>query len=56
MKRILAVVLAGTFGQPRMPGLLRVRPGVAGVDFAGPDAFVLVSEPGAVCAVPADSI
>jgi hypothetical protein len=55
-RALFSPVLAGTFGEPRMPGLLRVRPGVAGVDFAGPDAFVRVSEPGAVCAVPADSI
>jgi hypothetical protein len=49
-------LLADTFGQPRAPGVLRVRPGVPGVDFVGPDAFVIVSEPGAFCSLPADSI
>ncbi len=41
----------------RAPGILRVRPGRPGIDFQGPDGFVLAGQPeGAVCALRLDSL
>ena len=45
-----------TLGRLRRPSSLRVRPGVPGVDYAGPDVFFLIGEPeGYLCGVRIDS-
>jgi len=45
-----------TLDQLRRPTALRVRPGVPGVDYAGPDVFFLIGEPEAyLCGVRIDS-
>ena len=45
------------FTELRAPGAIRVRPGVQGIDFEGPDGFVVPGLPnGAVCAFDLDSL
>jgi DNA-binding beta-propeller fold protein YncE len=42
--------------QLRTPGIVRVRPGLPGVDYTGPDVFVVVGQPdGAVCGIRIES-
>ncbi|MFP6628452.1 MAG: hypothetical protein VCC67_05385 [Myxococcota bacterium] len=51
-----APVRVDTLGRLRRPSSLRVRPGVPGVDYAGPDVFFMLGEPeGFLCGVRIDS-
>ena len=51
-----APVRIDTLGRLRRPSSLRVRPGVPGVDYAGPDVFFMLGEPeGFLCGVRIDS-
>jgi len=53
---IVAPIRTDTLGLARAPGAVRVRPGQPGVDFAGPDVFVLVGEPeGMLCGIRVES-
>ncbi len=53
---IFAPNVPGSLTRLRAPGILRVRPGKPGIDFQGPDGFVLAGQPeGAVCALHLDS-
>ncbi|HVP29903.1 MAG TPA: hypothetical protein VMW35_12180 [Myxococcota bacterium] len=53
---IVAPVGAGALGRPRGLGSIAVRPGRPGVDYTGPDVFVLVGTPeGLLCALRVDS-
>lgn len=45
-----------TLADPRGPGSLAVRPGIPGVDYAGPDVFFTIGEPeGVLCGVRIDA-
>lgn len=45
-----------TVAEPRSPGSLAVRPGVPGVDYAGPDVFFTIGDPeGFLCGVRIDA-
>lgn len=47
-----APLTTDSLGQERGPGPVRVRPGVPGADYTGPDAFVMISLPKAqLCAL-----
>lgn len=51
-----APVRTDTLGRLRRPSSLRVRPGVPGVDYVGPDVFFTIGEPeGFLCGVRIDS-
>jgi hypothetical protein len=51
-----APVSASSVGKPRAPGSLRVRGGVPGVTYTGPDVFVLVGNPdGLLCGIRVES-
>lgn len=53
---VAAPLRPDTLGQPRAPGLVRVRCGRPGVDYTGPDVFVSISEPeGLLCAIRIES-
>jgi hypothetical protein len=53
---LLAPLTSQTLGELRDPGAILVRPGVPGVDFSGPDAFVLASQPDAsICGIHTES-
>lgn len=46
-----------SLGRPQQPDSLKVRPGVPGVDFSGPDIFFTVGEPeGLLCGARVDSL
>jgi len=50
-----AAVRVDTLDQPRQPAALRVRPGVPGVDYVGPDVFFTIGDPeGFLCGVSID--
>lgn len=54
---VVAPIRPDTLGQPRAPGAVAVRPGVPGVDFTGPDVFVLVGqEEGSLCGLRVQSV
>lgn len=54
---VAAPVGASGLGQPRALGAIAVRPGVPGIDFRGPDVFVLLGDPGGLlCALRVDSL
>ncbi len=56
LQAVVAPIRTDTLGDARAPGAIRVRPGVPGVDFQGPDVFVLVGEPeGALCGIRIES-
>jgi hypothetical protein len=51
-----AAVRVDTLEQARQPAALRVRPGVPGVDYAGPDVFFTIGDPeGFLCGVSIDA-
>lgn len=51
-ERLVAPLRAETLGEQRDPGRLRIRPGRPGVDYRGPDALFLTSQPdGQACAL-----
>ncbi|MCG8591215.1 MAG: hypothetical protein MJE66_18135 [Proteobacteria bacterium] len=53
---VAAPIRSDTFGLDRQPAALAVRPGVPGVDYAGPDIFFTVGEPvGLFCGLRVDS-
>jgi hypothetical protein len=53
---VVAPIRADTLGEPRGLGSLVVRPGAPGVDFDGPDLFVLVGlEEGSLCGLRIES-
>lgn len=53
---VLAPVSASSVGRPRAPGSLRVRSGRPGVDYTGPDVFVLAGSPeGLLCGIRVES-
>jgi hypothetical protein len=53
---ITAPLTPDTLGELRGPGELRVRPGVPGVDFDGPEVFFLASQPdSSVCGIHVES-
>lgn len=53
---VVAPVGATGLGQPRALGSIAVRPGVPGIDYRGPDVFVLAGDPeGLLCALRIDS-
>jgi len=53
---IAAPLDPSSLGLARAPGAVRVRPGIPGVDYHGPDVFFLVGLPeGALCGVRIDS-
>ena len=55
--QLLASLAPQNFGAQRDPGVLRVRPGVPGVDYTGPDLFFLSGQPSAqVCALRVESL
>ncbi len=57
VQAIVAPIRTDTLGLARAPGAVRVRPGEPGVDFAGPDVFVLVGEPeGMLCGIRIESL
>ena len=54
---LVAPLSVDTLGQTRQPSELRVRPGIPGVDFEGPDVFFLVGEPeGLLCGIRIESL
>ena len=54
---VFAAIRAENLGLLRGPGIVRVRPGVPGVDYAGPDVFVLVGLPDAqLCGLRVESL
>ncbi len=56
LQAVVSPIRTDTLGEARAPGAIRVRPGVPGVDFQGPDVFVLVGEPeGALCGIRIES-
>jgi hypothetical protein len=53
---VVAPLRADTFDQLRRPSSMKVRPGVPGVDYEGPDVFFLIAEPeGFLCGLRLDS-
>ncbi len=53
---VFAPVSASSVGEPRAPGSLRVRSGRPGVDYTGPDVFVLAGSPeGLLCGIRVES-
>jgi hypothetical protein len=53
---LLSSLAPENFGDQRDPSVLRVRPGVPGIDFDGPDLFFLSGQPSAqVCALRVES-
>lgn len=48
---LTAPIVADTFGLPRQPTALAVRPGAPGLDYAGPELFFLVAEEAAFCGI-----
>ncbi len=53
---VSAPVTASAVGQARAPGTVRVRTGRPGLDYAGPDVFVVLGSPdGQLCAVRVES-
>jgi len=53
---VFAPVSAASVGKPRAPGSLRVRSGRPGIDYTGPDVFVLVGNPeGLLCGIRVES-
>lgn len=53
---VVAPVGASSVGEARALGAVRVRPGVPGIDFAGPDVFVTVGVPeGLLCGLRIES-
>ena len=53
---VTAALTPAGLGLKQAPGILRVRDGVPGVDYRGPDAFMLVGLPGAsICALRVES-
>ena len=53
---VVAPIRPDTLGLPRGPGSVVVRPGVPGVDYTGPDVFVLVGqEEGSLCGLRVES-
>ena len=56
LQPVAAPIRPETLGLARAPGAVKVRPGVPGVDYAGPDVFVLVGEPeGMLCGIRIES-
>ncbi len=53
---LVSPVSAASVGEPRALGSLRVRPGRPGIDYSGPDVFVIVGVPeGLLCAIRVES-
>jgi hypothetical protein len=48
---VTAALRSDTLGRPRGPSALEPRPGIPGVDFSGPELFLLVSQPGLLCGI-----
>lgn len=56
LDHVLAPVSASSVGEPRAPGSLRVRSGQPGIDYTGPDVFLLAGSPeGLLCGIRVES-
>lgn len=56
LESVAAPLREDTFGLARQPGSVRVRPGIPGVDFQGPDVFLTIGTPeGLLCGLRIES-
>ncbi len=51
LSAVTAALRSDTLGLPRKPSTVELRPGVPGVDFSGPELYLLVGEPGLRCGI-----
>ena len=51
LANVTAALRSDTLGLPRGPSAVELRPGIPGVDFSGPELFLLVSQPGLLCGI-----